>query len=93
MGQLYNWIKDFRNGDVDTFLLILEKFELQLNKLQRNSSYEDMKCDLTLFLFDVLNKIPFEKECFKEENCIRDRSDSYFSNIIFDDIIKDLNRN
>ena len=67
MGKLYNLIKNFRNGDGNSFILILEKFEPQLNKFQRISKHEDMKSDLILFLFNLLNKIPFERECFKED--------------------------
>ena len=70
MRQLYNLIQDFRNGDSDTFILILERFEPKLNKLQRNSIYEDMKSDLILFMFKLLNKIPLEKEVFREDKYI-----------------------
>lgn len=70
MGQLYSLIKDFRNGNTDTFILIMDKFEPKLNKLQRNSVYEDMKSDLILFMFKLLNKIPLEKEIFREDKYI-----------------------
>lgn len=124
MGQLYNFIKYFRNGDTDAFLSVVMKFEPQLNKLQRNSSYEDMKNDLILFMFELLNKIPLEKEVFKEDkyiisyinkslkhkyiylnkiNCksisnetlleetyMNNGEDSFFSNIVFKDLIKTL---
>ena len=124
MRQLYNLIQDFRNGDSDTFILILERFEPKLNKLQRNSIYEDMKSDLILFMFKLLNKIPLEKEVFREdkyiisyinkslqyqyiylnkinykvksnemileETDINNRDDNCFSNIIFEDLIKNL---
>lgn len=70
MGQLYNLIQDFRNGNMDIFILIMEKFEPKLNKLQRNSVYEDMKSDLILFMFKLLNKIPLEKDIFREDKYI-----------------------
>lgn len=70
MGQLYDLIQDFRNGDTDTFILIMEQFEPKLNKLQKNSVYEDMKGDLILFMFKLLNKIPLEKEVFREDKYI-----------------------
>ncbi|MGL5714679.1 MAG: RNA polymerase sigma factor [Paraclostridium sp.] len=124
MRQLYNLIQDFRNGDADTFTLILERFEPKLNKLQRESVYEDMKSDLILFMFKLLNKIPLEKEVFREdkyiisyinkslqhqyiylnkynykvksservleETYINNGDDNCFSNIIFEDCIKNL---
>lgn len=55
---------------MSAFVLILEKFEPQINKFQRNSVYEDMNSDLTLFMFNLLNKVPLEKECFKEDKYI-----------------------
>lgn len=67
MEQLYNLIQNFKNGSKETFTLIMEKFEPKLNKLQRNSIYEDMKSDLVLFMLKLLNKIPLEKEIFKED--------------------------
>lgn len=70
MGQLYNLIQEFRNGNINTFTFIVEKFEQKLNKLQRCSIYEDMKNDLILFMFELLNKIPLEKETFKEDKYI-----------------------
>lgn len=122
--KLYNLIQDFRNGDKDAFIHILDRFEPKLKNLQRNSKYDDMKSDLTLFMFNLLNKIPLEKEYFKddkyiisyiskslthqyihlnkvnckiitnegvlEENYIRGGDDNCFSNIIFEDIIRDL---
>ncbi len=124
MGELYNLINDFREGKSNTFILIIEKFEPQLNKFQRNSIYEDMKSDLILFMFKIVEKIPIEKEVFKEDkyiisyiskslkhqyiylnkiNCkivneeielqeayINNGHDNYFSNIVFEDIIKIL---
>lgn len=70
MGQLYNFIEEFRNGNINTFTFIVEKFNPKLNKLQRCSIYEDMKNDLVLFMFELLNKIPLEKDSFKEDKCI-----------------------
>ena len=55
---------------MDIFILIMEKFEPKLNKLQRNSVYEDMKSDLILFMFKLLNKIPLEKDIFREDKYI-----------------------
>lgn len=124
MGQLYNLIQDFRNGDANTFILILERFEPKLNKLQRESVYEDMKNDLILFMFKLLKKIPLENEVFREdkyiisyinkslqhqyiylnkinykvksnemaleETYINNGDDNCFSNVIFEDLIKNL---
>ena len=70
MGQLYNLIQGFRNGEMDTFIVIMDKFEPQLNKFQRNSINEDMKSDLTLFMFKILSKIPLDKDIFRDDKYI-----------------------
>lgn len=70
MGDLYNAIKNFKNGETDEIVYILNLFEPLLNKLQRNSNCEDMKNELSLFMFTVLNKIPLETQCFKEDKYI-----------------------
>lgn len=70
MGDLYNAVKNFKNGETDEIVYILNLFDPLLNKLQRNSNYEDMKNELSLFMFAVLNKIPLEVNCFKEDKYI-----------------------
>lgn len=55
---------------MNSCLVILNVFDPLLDKLQRNSINEDMKSDLTLFMFTLLNKIPLEKECLKEDKYI-----------------------
>ncbi len=67
MGKLYKLVEDFRNGNIDNFIFIVEEFQPQLNKFQRNSDYEDMKSELILFMFNLLEKIPLEKDIFKED--------------------------
>ena len=60
MRYIYLLVEEFKKGDKNKFLDILLKFDPLLNKLQRNSCYEDMKNELTLFLFILLDKIPIE---------------------------------
>ena len=70
MGDLYNTIKNIKNGETDEIVYILNLFDPLLNKFQRNSNYEDMKNELSLFMFTVLNKIPLDIHCFKEDKYI-----------------------
>lgn len=70
MGELSRLIKEYRRGDMNSYLVIFNRFEPLLNKLQRKSINEDMKSDLILFMFTLLNKIPLEKECLKEDKYI-----------------------
>lgn len=70
MGDLYKAVKIFKSGETDEIVYILNLFDPLLNKLQRNSSYEDMKNELSLFMFTILNKIPLEVNCFKEDKYI-----------------------
>ena len=70
MKQLYNLIQDFRKGNTDALIHIIKRFNPQLNKYQINSSYDDMKSDLILFMFKLINKIPLEKDIFKEDKYI-----------------------
>ena len=48
MRYIYLLVEEFKKGDKNKFLDILLKFDPLLNKLQRNSCYEDMKNELTL---------------------------------------------
>lgn len=124
MIHLYKLIEQHKNKDEDAFLEILEMFEPLINSLYRKGVNEDMKSDLTLFLFELLNKMQFEKEIFKQEKYIVSYiskslknkyiylnknhykkkcselkleetylnlgKNSYFSEIFFDDLIKNL---
>ena len=70
MRYIYLLVEEFKKGDKNKFLDILLKFDPLLNKLQRNSCYEDMKNELTLFLFILLDKIPIELVNLKSDRYI-----------------------
>ncbi len=70
MRYIYLLVEEFKKGDKNKFLDILLKFDPLLNKLQRNSCYEDMKNELTLFLFILLDKIPIELVNLKNDRYI-----------------------
>lgn len=70
MSRLYDLIQDYRGENPDAIIDIIdiiEKFEPLLGKFQRNGSYEDIKSDLILFMFKLLDNIPLDKEGFKED--------------------------
>lgn len=68
MGNLYDLIKNYTSGSNQELILdIIEKFDPLLNKYQRLSSNEDMKSELTVFLFKLLRNIPLSKDIFKED--------------------------
>ena len=67
MSRLYDLIQDYRGENPDAIIDIIEKFEPLLGKFQRNGSYEDIKSDLILFMFKLLDNIPLDKEVFKED--------------------------
>lgn len=70
MRDLYKSIKKYKDGQIEEILNILNAFDPLLNKFQRLSCYEDMKSELSLFMFNLIEKFPIEKDCFKEEKYI-----------------------
>lgn len=70
MGELYNIIQKYKEGNTNEIINILEKFDPLLNKFDRNSYYEDMKSELSLYMFHILNKIPIEKKGFNQDKFI-----------------------
>lgn len=70
MGKLYNTIQNYKNGNINEIISVLEQFDPLLNKFNRNSYYEDMKSELSLYMFHILNKIPLEKKCFNQDKFI-----------------------
>ncbi len=68
MCNIYSLVYEYRRGNEEKFLDLIDKFDPLLSKLQRNSQYEDMKNDLILFLLNLINKISLEN--FKEDKYI-----------------------
>lgn len=70
MLNLYTLIKSFKKGNEDAFEEILDIFKPLLNNLQRKNPYNDIYQELSIFLFEVLKKIPIHKDIFKEDKYI-----------------------
>ncbi|CEK40048.1 sigma-70 family RNA polymerase sigma factor [Paraclostridium sordellii] len=70
MSNLYESIRKYKCGYIEEILNILDMFDPLLNKFQRNSCYEDMKSELSLFMFNLIDNFPLEKDCFKEDKFI-----------------------
>lgn len=68
--RIYLLITAYRNGDSDKIVEVIEIFNPLLNKLHNKGSSDDMKSDLILFMFDLLFKIPIEKEVFCSDKYI-----------------------
>lgn len=67
MGKFYDLIHKYRSNDNDIFVEIINEFDPLLNKYQRNGSYEDIKSDLTVFMFSLLSKIPLDNYDLKDD--------------------------
>lgn len=70
MENVYSLVLDHRKNNPDAILEILNRFDPLLNKLQRNSYYEDMKSELIVFMFNLIDKIPIENENLKKDKYI-----------------------
>lgn len=68
--KLYFLVKGYREGDKEIIVDIIGIFNPLLNKLQRNGGRDDIKNDLILFMFDLLYKMPLEREIFKSDKYI-----------------------
>lgn len=68
--RIYLLIKAYRNGDKNKIVEVIEIFNPLLNKLHSKGSSDDIKSDLILFMFDLLCKIPLEKEIFCSDKYI-----------------------
>lgn len=75
MGELYNLINEFREGNEESFIKIVNRFEPKLTKLSKKISrkdlQEDLKSDLILFtILLLLHKVPLDKGSVKEDKYI-----------------------
>lgn len=60
MRQIIDCIREYRNGDSDATLYIIDRLKPLLNKYAYKLSYEDAYCDLQMFVFDCLAKVDFD---------------------------------
>lgn len=70
MGEIYLLVYESKKGNKEKVIDLIHKFDSLLNKLQRNSHYEDMKNDLVLFLLRLISRVPIEVENFKDDKYI-----------------------
>lgn len=70
MGKFYDLIHKYRSNDNDIFVDIIDEFSPLINKYQRKGSYEDLKSDLIMFMFSLLNKIPLDNDNLKDDKYI-----------------------
>lgn len=70
MGELYTSVQKYKKGNMNEIINILDKFDPLLNKFQRNSCYEDMKSDLSLYMFNILTKLPLDKIYLNQDKYI-----------------------
>lgn len=68
--DLYNLVFYARNNDVVSTELLIETFNPQLKKYARLLNGEDTYQSLTVFLLELLHKIPLEKDCFRNDKIL-----------------------
>lgn len=69
--DLFNCIKKAKIDDSESIELLIEKFKpLILKYSNKLNSPEDAISELSLHLIKIINKIPLEKDVFKEEKYI-----------------------
>jgi RNA polymerase sigma factor (sigma-70 family) len=70
INKLYNLIIDYKNGNKDSVIDIIEVFTPLLNKLDRQSKYCDMKSDLIVFIIELMDKLPINNSRFYHDKYI-----------------------
>ncbi|CEN21828.1 sigma-70 family RNA polymerase sigma factor [Paraclostridium sordellii] len=70
MNKLYNIIKNYQQGNKESIIEVIELFNPLLNKLERQSNHYDIKSELTLFIIELMDKLPFENEKFCHDKYI-----------------------
>ena len=63
-------VKDYKNGDKDVLIEIIDVFKPIINKYKRNSYYEDMDSELTVFLISLLEKMPMKEDFFENDKYV-----------------------
>lgn len=84
MGEIYSLVYEYKRGDKEKIMDLIDRFNPLIKKLQRNSHYEDMKNELVLFILKLIPKIPIDIDDFKEDKYII----SYISKSIKNEYIK-----
>lgn len=84
MKKLHDIIIDFKQGNTDSATKIIDMFDPLLNKLERQSNCCDIKSELTLFMIELLQKFPIEREnLYYDKNIVSYISKSVKNRYIF----------
>lgn len=70
MNKLYDIIKNYKQGNKESIIEVIELFNPLLNKLERQSNHYDIKSELTLFIIELMDKLPFENKKFCHDKYI-----------------------
>ncbi|AWZ50066.1 hypothetical protein C3495_14580 (plasmid) [Clostridiaceae bacterium 14S0207] len=68
--SLHELILKCRGKDESSLLELIDRFKPIILKYKWDSKYIDMESELNLFLLELVEKIPIEKEKFKEDKYI-----------------------
>lgn len=67
MCKLGNLIKIYNDGDKEALIEIIDKFMPVINKYKKESYYEDIDSELTLFMINILEKVSEREEILKDD--------------------------
>lgn len=70
MNKLYDIIKNYKQGNKDSIIEVIELFNPLLNKLERQSNCCDIKSELIIFMIELMDKLPFENKKFCHDKYI-----------------------
>ena len=70
MQKLVDLVRNYKNGDKDALIKIINIFKPSINKYKRNSYCEDMDSELTLFMITLLDRMPIREEYLKDDKYI-----------------------
>lgn len=71
MKKLRELVKDYNNGDKNTLVEIINEFKPAINKYKKESYYEDLDSELTLFMMNILDKISKREDILKDDDYLR----------------------
>lgn len=71
MQKLGDLVKDYNNGDKNALVEIINQFKPAINKYKKESYYEDLDSELTLFMINILGKISMREDILRDDKHLR----------------------
>lgn len=70
MKKLGKLVRQYKDGDNDALIEIIDVFKPVINKYSRNSYNEDMENELVLFMITLLDKMPVREEVLNNDKYV-----------------------